>query len=213
MNPFRFFSLSLLALSCYLPASLLAAEDITLPEPVKEGGRPFNETLKERKTGRDFSDRELTPQQLSNLLWAANGLSREDGKRTAPSARNAQAIELYVILKSGVYLYQDNKLKLVLGEDLRSIAGTQPFTAKAPVNIIYVLDYSKQWEMPLEKRRQYGAVDSGFIGQNIYLHCASEGLATVFRGMIDAQALHKKLNLPDTKEVLYGQSVGFPKGK
>lgn len=187
------------------------AQDIELPTPATTGGKPLNEALKERKSLRDYSDKELTPQQLSNLLWAANGITREDGRRTAPTARNAQEIELYIILKDGVYLYQDTKLKLVLKEDIRKLAGKQPFTWAAPVNIVYVADYEKQWDTTPEIKRQYAAVDSGFIAQNVYLHCASEGMACVFRGMIDAEALHKKLGLPATKEVLYGQSVGFPK--
>lgn len=198
--------------ACVLGVSFQAmAQDIDLPKPETKGGMPLNEALSQRKSLREYSDRELTPQELSNLLWAANGITREDGRRTAPTARNAQEIELYIIMKSGVYLYQDSKLKLVLNEDIRKMAGSQPFTHKAPVNIVYVIDYSKQWDTALETKRQYGAVDSGFIGQNIYLHCAATGMATVFRGMIDGKALHKKLNLPENKEVLYGQTVGFPK--
>lgn len=209
-------SSSLYALSFCVFSGLAStfAQDLSLPKPDKSPGMSLTEALEKRQSGREFSDQELTPQQLANLLWAANGITRPDGRRTAPTARNAQEIELYVIIKSGVYVYDADadKLTQVLKEDIRNLAGTQPFTHKAPVNILYVADYDKQtWDIPLEKKRQYGAVDSGFIGQNIYLYCAANGLSTVFRGMIDAKALHQKLNLPENKEVLYGQSVGFPK--
>lgn len=205
--------ISTLAVSVCALTSLSWSQDMELPAPVKSGGMPLRDALSARKTLRNFSDRMLTPQELANLLWAANGLNRPDGRRTAPTARNASEIELYVILSSGVYLYdvQKNKLKLVLKEDIRNMAGTQEFTADAPVNILYVVDYTKiNWDIPMEKKRQYGAVDSGFIGQNIYLHCASEGMSNVFRGMIDAPLLHQKLKLPETKEVLYAHSIGFP---
>lgn len=191
-----------------------SAQDMELPKPDKSAGMSLNEALSKRQSVRDYTDQELTPQQLANLLWAANGITRPDGKRTAPTARNAQEIDLYVILKSGVYRYDapTDKLQLILKEDIRKLAGTQPFTKRAPVNILFVADYNKQtWDIPLEKKRQYAAVDSGFIGQNIYLHCSANGMASVFRGMIDAKALHEKLGLPEHKEVLYGQTVGFPK--
>ena len=196
-----------------LSAQVKGEGALSLPAPVKEGGMPLNEALNARKTLREMTDKELSLQELSNLLWAANGVTRPDGKRTAPTARDAREIELYVILKSGVYLFdaEQNSLELLMKDDLRALSGTQPFVAQAPVNILFVADYSKQtWDIPLEKKRQYAAVDSGFIGQNIYLHCASAGLATVFRGMLDTKALHTKLSLPEHKEVLYGQSVGFP---
>lgn len=212
MKAFSFVAFSLISTLTGLFS--LSAQDIALPQAEKSGGMSLAEALTKRQSAREFSDQELTPQQLANLLWAANGITRPDGKRTAPTARNAQEIDLYVILKSGVYVYDaaSDKLTQILKEDIRNLAGTQPFTHKAPVNILYVVDYDKQtWDIPREKKRQYGAVDSGFIGQNIYLHCAANGMSTVFRGMIDADALHKKLNLPENKEVLYGQSIGFPK--
>lgn len=216
MKTYRLFSLCALCSVSFLfsqeakPASSVKE----LPKPVTTGGMSLNDALMKRKSVREYSDRELTNQEMSNLLWAANGITREDGRRTAPSARNAQEIEMYLILKDGVYLYnhKDHRLDLVLPEDLRSIAGLQPFTKKAPLNIIYVVDYTKlNWNnISSEKKRQYGAVDTGFIGQNVYLHCTANGMASVFRGLLDTEALHKKLNLPETKEVLYGHTVGFP---
>lgn len=187
------------------------AENITLPPPVTTGGMPLHQALSERKTIREIAETPFTPQELSNLLWAANGITRPDGRRTAPTARNAQEIELYVMLESGVYLYdKDGKqLTQVLKGDIRTMAGTQPFSWTSPVNIIFVANYAKQtWDISPEKKKQYASVDSGFIGQNIYLYCASTGLATVFRGMLDTDALHKKLELSKEKEVLYAQSIG-----
>lgn len=207
----------LISMCAFVGFSVLGAEEekvMKLPQPVKEGGMTLNDALAKRKSVRSYSDRELTAQELSNLLWAANGITREDGRRTAPSARNAQEIDLYVILKGGVYFYNHVKhvLELVLAEDIREIAGLQPFVKTAPVNLLYVVDYKKMdWgKMTQEKKRQYGAVDSGFIGQNVYLHCTAMGMASVFRGLLDTEALHKKIGLPEHKEVLYGHTVGFP---
>lgn len=193
------------------------AQDLDLPAPETQGGKPLLDTLKERKTARKFSDRELTPAELSNLLWAASGISREDGRRTAPTARNAQEIDLYVVLKDAVYLFipKENKLQLVAKEDIRPIIGNQPFVSKAPLNILLVLNGDKvDWVKTKEEKMRYGAVDSGFIGQNIYLYCTSAGLSSVFRAAgIQRDEVKSKLKLPESHEVLYAHTVGFPQEK
>lgn len=177
------------------------AEDISLPDPVKTGGTSLNDALANRKSSREFSPKELSTQQLSNLLWAAWGINREDGRRTAPSALNAQEIDLYVLLKSGAYIYDPAKniLKQMLADDIRPLARGK----NAPVEILFITNLEKQ-------NRLLSGTDVGFIGQNVYLHCAAEGLATYFRGALDNEGLQKRLELPKTKEVLYAQSVGFP---
>ncbi|XHR27953.1 MAG: SagB/ThcOx family dehydrogenase [Chthoniobacteraceae bacterium] len=187
-----------------LSASLAFAQDIALPAPQTSGGKPLMQALAARKTSRQFSDRALPPQTLSNLLWAANGFNRP-GKRTAPSARNKQEIELYVFLKEGVYLYdaKANKLLKKITGDHRPATGKQAFAANAAADIVLVGDLSLQ-------ERELAHADSGFISQNIYLFCASEDLATVVCGSIDKDALGKLLGLQGQKEALYNQCVGYP---
>ncbi len=210
MKPHRLFA----GLSLVLMAvSSVSAEEIALPQPVKTGGMPLMEALQKRASGRKFSDRQLTPQEMSNLLWAAWGVNREDGRRTAPSARNIQEISLYVSTAEGVFEYDApaNSLKLLIKDDIRALTGSQPLAAKAPVNIILVADKSKiTWSAPGNDLVDYPSVDSGFIGQNIYLYCASTGMSTVIRGLVDRKALGARLKLPEHKFVTFVQSVGFP---
>jgi SagB-type dehydrogenase family enzyme len=196
------------AVVCSLIVGTVFAGDIQLPAPQKTGGMPLMEALAARATNRDFSSRELDPQQLSNLLWAAFGINREDGKRTAPSAHNRQEIDVYVALSSGLYLYEPKGYQLVqvFSEDIRKGAGKQGFTQKAPVNLIYVADYDR---MKGEKDF-YSATDTGFISQNVYLFCASEGLNTVVLGWVDREKLHAVMKLKPSQHIILTQPVGFP---
>ena len=200
MNKFVIFLLfSLLALPSI-------SQDIQLPAPDKKGGKPLMQALSERKSIRDFQEKELPNDLLANLLWTANGFNRED-KRTAPTANNRQELELYVVMKNGIYLYnaREHKLALVKKGDYRKSAGTQAYVANAPVNILFVSDSGKA------SGKNYAYTDCGFVSQNIYLYCASEGLATVVRGSYDKKALEELLQLPENKEVLLTQTVGYPK--
>ena len=184
-----------------LPAS---AQDIKLGAPNKVSGKLLMQALSDRKSSRNFIDKELPINVLSNMLWAANGYNRED-KRTAPTANDKQEIELYVALKSGVYLYDAKKslLKLIRTGDHRKSAGNQDFVAQASANIILVADMEKA------SSREYAYTDCGFVAQNIYLFAASEGLGAVARGWYDKDVLAKLLDLPSHKEVLLTQSVGY----
>lgn len=185
-----------------------------LPKPRTEGGMPLMEALQKRRSTRQFSDRALSDQTLSNLLWAAFGVNREDGRRTAPSALNWQEIDIYVIKADGGWLFdaRAHALKRVVDKDLRALAGTQAFVKTAPVNLIYVADYSRMGRKVAEADRiETAAADTGFIGQNVYLFAASEGLVTVVRGLIDRPALAKALGLRDDQRIVLGQSVGYPK--
>ena len=170
------------------------------------GGKPLMQALSERKSIRSYQDKSLSDQTLSNLLWAANGFNRPD-KRTAPTANNRQELELYVALKSGIYLYdaQNNRLKLIRKGDFRKNTGVQDFVATAAANIIFVSDLGKA------SSEQYAFTDCGFVAQNIYLYCASEGLGSVVRGSFDKDELAKLLNLTGKMQVLLTQSVGYPK--
>jgi nitroreductase len=186
---------------------------IELPKPQMEGGKPLMQALKERKTSREFSSEKLPPQVLSNMLWAANGINRPDGKRTAPTARNKQEIDVYVALEQGLYLYdaKANILVPVLAEDVRAATGKQPFVKDAPVNLVFVADYAKMGDMPVDQKDFYAATDTGYVSQNVYLYCASEGLATVVRGMVDRPACQAAMKLRSDQKIILAQTVGYPK--
>jgi SagB-type dehydrogenase family enzyme len=195
-----------------LPAQEL--KPIQLREPQTGGGRPLMQVLKDRKTSRNFSTKKLPEQILSNLLWAACGINRPDSeKRTAPTAMNKQEIDVYVSMADGLYLYnsKSNMLEPVLAEDIREFTGSQTFVKEAPLNLIYVADFSKMRQGAEEQNIFYSATDTGFISQNVYLYCASEGLATVVRGMVDKPALEKKMGLRADQKIILAQTVGYPK--
>jgi nitroreductase len=188
-----------LGLSC-------SAQDIQLPAPHKTGGKPLLDALSARQSNRDFSDKELSTQTLSDLVWAAYGLNREN-KRTAPSSQDRQEIDLYVSLKTGIYLYDAQAQKLVLkaAGNYQAKTGRQPFVEIAPVNFVFVAHLDKA------SNRDAALTDCGFISQNIYLFCASEGLISVVRGSYDKEGLHAILGLTEKQEVLLTQTVGYQK--
>jgi nitroreductase len=204
----RFLSRSLAGL-LFVAVSLPAQElkPIQLPNPQTEGGKPLMQALKERKSGREFSPEKLPPQVLPNLLWAAWGINRPDGKRTAPSASNRQEIDVYVVTSEGVSLYdaKNNRLEPVAAGDFRAATGGQPFVGQAPLNLVYVADQAKT------KNSDMAYADTGFISQNVYLYCASEGLTTVVRGSVDRAALAKVLKLRPDQLITLAQTVGYPK--
>jgi len=190
------------------------AKPIKLLAPRAEGGKSLVQALKERKTLREFSPRELPLQVLSEMLWAACGINRPDsGGRTAPSAMNMQEIDIYVATKDGLYLFdaKENMLQPILAEDIRGLTGKQSFVKEAPVNLIYVANLSKMSKLSPEDVNFYAATDTGFISENVYLYCASEGLATVVRGWVDKPALAKAMKLGSDKIIVLAQTVGYPK--
>lgn len=210
-----FVVLSFFALDLICGFSVFAEklEPIQLSQPQFNRGKLLMEALKERQTNRSFSSKELPLDVLSNLLWAADGINRpEAGKRTAPSAVNWQEIDIYVAMKKGLYLYnyKSNILEPVLAQDIREFTGKQDFTKDAPVNLIYVADFSRM-SGDENKDKFYSAVDTGFISQNVYLFCASEGLATVVLGMVDKPALAKIMGLKDKQNIILTQPVGYKK--
>jgi SagB-type dehydrogenase family enzyme len=187
---------------------------IQLPKPQTDIGKPLMQVLKNRGSSRAFGSEKLPGQVLSNMLWAAFGVNRPDsGKRTAPSARNWQEIDIYVATAEGLYLYdaKAHALKPVLAEDIRALTGGQPYVKEASANLVYVADFSKMGEAEMDAKVFYSAADTGFISQNVYLYCASEGLATVVRALIDRPALEKAMGLRPEQKVTLAQSVGYPK--
>ncbi len=197
-------------------APLLAQElkPVLLPKPQSTGGKPLYQALQERKTTREFAPGKLTPQQISNILWAGFGINRAQGPRgrtgrTAPSAMNWQETELYVVLESGAYIYDPagNQLKPVATGDLRSKTGPGG-AATAAMNIVFVTDQSKMSHSDLQA--VFAGTDVGFIAQNIYLAAMSEGLACWFR-TVHGDELPKALKLGANQKVMYAQSVGHGK--
>ena len=187
---------------------------VQLPKPRLDGGKPLMQVLKDRKSSREFSTEKLPMQVLSNLLWAAFGINRPDsGNRTAPSAMNMQETDIYVATADGLYLFDAKAqlLKPVLAQDIRSMTGRQPFVAQVPINLIYVADLSEMGRATNEEREFYSAVHTGFIAQNVYLYCASEGLATFVRALFDRPALAKAMGLRPDQKITLSQSVGYPK--
>ncbi len=198
---------------------VVSAQDqkiIKLPPPQTDGGRPLMQALRARQTSREFSPEAQIPMQtLSNLLWAADGVTRPDGKRTAPSAVNWRNIDIYVALAQGLYLYDAPRhaLMLLRAEDVRAATGQQDFVKSVPLNLVFVADFSKAKVGGRDNPNEeiWSAAGVGFISQNVYLFCASEGLATVVRGMFDKDALGKVLNLRPDQKIILTQSVGYPK--
>jgi len=189
-------------------------KSLLLPVPQMDKGRPLMQVLNDRQSRRDISpDKQLALQELSNLLWAACGINRPDsGKRTAPTASNLQEIDVYVATAEGVFLYEvkGHRLEPVLQEDIRKAAGKQAFVQTAPVVLIFVADEARMGRSTDRDKAFYAATDTGFVSQNVYLYCASEGLATVVIGMVDKPALAAKMKLRPEQKVILTQPVGYP---
>ncbi|MFC1590770.1 SagB/ThcOx family dehydrogenase [Candidatus Omnitrophota bacterium] len=215
-NTSRLMAAALLLAMNFQPMRAASAEEtegLKLSEPQLFRGKRLMEALKTRKSSREFSPKELSHDTMSNLLWAAFGVNRSDsGKRTAPSTANWQEIEIYAAMKSGLYLYKPKKNTLVRvsAEDIREFTGQQAFTQAAAVNLIYVADLSRMVGSDREKDF-YSAVDAGLISQNVYLFCASEGLATVVLGWVEKERLARLMGLRKDQRVILTQPVGYSK--
>lgn len=187
---------------------------LRLPKPRTEGGRPLMEALRQRRTQREISPARLPDQVLSDLLWAGFGINRpEDGRRTAPSAMNSQEIDLYVARPDGLFLYDAgaHNLRRLGDRDLRSRVSRQPFATNAPVILIYVADLPRLAKARPDTRPFYAGFDAGCISQNVYLYCASEGLATVVFDL-ERQPLAEAMGLREGQQIVLAQAVGKPAG-
>lgn len=195
------------------PLPALALEAIKLAAPDVSKGKPLMQVLQDRKSTKAFDTKPLPQEMLSELLWAAFGINRPaSGKRTVATAVNCQDIDIYVVMAQGVYVYQaqGHSLMPVLTQDLRSLAATQGYAQKAPVNLVYVSDYGKMDDRFGDKKAIYSAFHAGSISQNVYLYCASAGLGAVVRDGVNREALHQALKLRDKQVVVMGQTVGYP---
>ncbi len=193
-------------------ASERSLATLELPPPELDGKVPLMVALSRRQSARAFRTNQLPRQLLSNLLWSAFGINRpESGGRTAPSAMNAQEIDIYVALAEGLYIYaaKTHRLELVAAVDARRVTGYQDFVDHAPLDLIYVADLAHTLA-GAEEHRVYAAVSAGAIVQNVCLYCAASGLATVARTFFDRSALSETLRLGEREEVLLTQTVGYP---
>ena len=204
--------LSLVAACMLSGAYAQTLSPIQLKAPEKKAGLSVMETLANRHSTREFSNKNLTLQELSNLLWAANGINRpEKGMRTAPSAMNAQEVDVYVCMEEGAFLYdaKSNQLQPVIQEDLRGlVCGKQTFVKNAPVVLLMVSDLSKLPGGNSEQTKLMAAIDAGIVSQNISIACSGLGLITVPRASMDKEALAQKLKLKSTQLLLMNNPVG-----
>jgi nitroreductase len=209
-----FLMLSLCGADPGTPAAAGEPAAVPLPPPQTDGGMPLMQALALRATSRAFAPDPIPAQTLSNLLWAAWGVNRPaEGKRTAPSARNRQEIELLLVRADGAFLYDApaNRLLPIASGDHSALTGLQSFAKDAPLTLLLVADISRIPGAGNDpEAMQMVWADAGFISQNIYLFCASEGLATGVRASVDRQALAKALGLKGNLRVLLAQSVGRP---
>ncbi|MEX2427418.1 MAG: SagB/ThcOx family dehydrogenase [Bacteroidales bacterium] len=194
------------------PANAQVIETIQLPAVQKTGGMSLMEAMQNRQSQRSYSNKDLTDQQLSNLLWAAYGINRPNGYRTVPSARTYHEFDIYIIKSEGWYLYnaEDHAMLKMGNEDLREYAGKQDFVKDAAVNLVFVADFERMTNADDAFRKFYSATDVGYISQNVYLYCASEGLATIVRGQIDKTKAKEVLKLQPDQHVILAQTVGYP---
>jgi nitroreductase len=189
---------------------------LMLPPPRRSGGLPLMQALMKRESQREFAPKALRKQTLSDLLWAAAGVNRPKlGGRTAPSAMNAQEVLLYVALPQGLFRYEAtaHRLHLAAATDVRRVTGYQDFVDNAPLDLVYVADHAKMRLIPAAQREGFAFAAAGAMAQNVYLFCASAGLATVIRAWFDRHALAQAMGLGPDHQLLLAQTVGLPRGE
>lgn len=199
---------------CLILTNLMAcgqSEDLKkLPPAERDKGMALMQALDKRHTSRSFSHKPIPDQVLANLLWAGFGINRENGKRTAPTSRNIQDVEIYVASQDGLYKYVAEKhaLKQLMSKDIRSATGEQDFVDEAPINLIYVSNHRKVEDGSPSKFTQ--GVNTGCVVQNVYLYCASEGLSCVVRGYVDKEKLREAMELEDYRHITLTHTIGYP---
>lgn len=196
--------------------SCKAQDNIQLPKPSMDNKVTLMQALQNRHSTREYADKQVPDNVLSTVLWAACGINRpSEGKITAPSAINAQEIQVYVVRKDGAYLYkpEENSLQKVSSKDLRSaVAGRQSFAADAPASLVLVSNHNKfPQQMPNEAKVRMGVVDAGYVSENICLACSALGLNTVPRMTMNSETLKKELNLDDNYDFVLNSQIGYPK--
>lgn len=203
----------LLVCLVFSAAALAADKVIKLPKPNLKRAGTVMKALSERHSTREYASKALTMADLSDLLWAANGINRNDsGKRTAPSALNKQDVDVYVVMPEGSYLYdaKNHQLNLVAEGDHRgAVAGGQAFVKSAPLSLVLISDISRFGDVKNVRNQLMGAMDAGIVSQNISLFCSSASLATVPRASMDFDQLKKVLKLKDSQMPMINHPVGY----
>jgi hypothetical protein len=197
------------------PVAAASSEIVALLPPRRSGGVALMDALQRRESQREFEVAALADQTLSDLLWAAAGINRPElGGRTVPSAMNAQEVQLFVALPTGLFRYEpaSHALLLSMASDVRRVTGYQDFVDTAPLDLIFVADHSHSKLVPAAQREPYAFVAAGAMAQNVYLFCAAQGLATVIRAWFDHRALAAAMGLGTDQQLLLCQTVGRPKG-
>jgi len=195
------------------PTVHTAPATIALTRPQQEDGASLMTALSKRQSVRAFAPTPLSLQQLSELLWAADGINRaETGGRTAPSAHGLNEIDVYVALPEGVYQYEPgaHQLRLKHAVDARNLTGYQDFVGKAPLDLVYVVNHARADQMPKTLRETFAGVAAGAISQNVSLYCASVGLGCVVRGWLNQRLLAESLSLNEDEIPVLAQTVGWP---
>ena len=214
MNTLTKMALGLMGQLKARPARGDSSQSVALPPPGKDGGMPLMQALWQRQSQREFGTQPLPETTLGELLWAAAGVNRPSlGGRTAPSAMNSQEVDVFVALPSGLYLYDAaaHALRLEVPSDVRGITGYQDFTDEAALDLVFVADHRRMTLVPAAQREAYAFTAAGAMAQNVYLYCASQGLATVIRAWLDRHALAQAMELGADQQVLLAQTVGYPK--
>ena len=211
MNTLTKLALGLIGQLKPLPPVGDAAAIRALVSPSLTGGMPLIAALLNRQSLREFAPEPLPEQVLSDLLWAAAGVNRHDvGGCTTPSAMNSQEVQLYVAMPQGLFLYEPvpHQLRLVVATDVRRVTGSQDFVDTAPLDLVFVADHARMNLVPAAQREAYAFATAGAMAQNVYLYCASEGLATVIRAWFDRDALARAMGLQADHQLLLSQTVG-----
>lgn len=195
------------------PTENKPAPHIELPAPHLGNTAPLMAALEQRRSTREFAPAALTPQQLSDLLWAANGINRPaTGGRTAPSAHALYEVDIYVALPDGLYRYNvaKHRLDLKRAVDARNLTGYQDFVGEAPLDLVYVVSHSRIAKLPLQQRETFAAACAGAICQNVSLYCAATALVTVVRGWLNHRQLAEAMSLNEDEVPVLAQTVGHP---
>lgn len=214
MNTLTKMALGLMGQLKARPARGDSSQSVALPPPGKDGGMLLMQALWQRQSQREFGTQPLPETTLGELLWATAGVNRPAlGGRTAPSAMNSQEVDVFVALPSGLYLYDAaaHALRLEVPSDIRGITGYQDFTDEAALDLVFVADHRRMTLVPAAQREAYAFTAAGAMAQNLYLYCASQGLATVIRAWLDRHALAQAMELGADQQVLLAQTVGYPK--
>ena len=197
-------------------AGVVEAADISLPQPQIESGVSVMQALAKRHTSRSFADAEITPSQLSNILWAANGVNRPDSDgRTNPAALGVHSVEVYAVTAKGIFLYQPktHTLQSVAEGDFRMATTTgQGFVGEAPLTLVYV-GSSSAWEnagraIPEDKQVLFDSIAAGAMAQSVALEAAAEGIGTCVRASVDHEAFGEAARLQGGQTVLLAQTLG-----